>query len=219
MSYSPGDFLDMVQQFAPDPQKGPMLATVDAAYLGVGNPKVTFDSETGLTTRTYPFLGNTPAAGSRVLMQPAGGSWVIAGAVDGATAGAYKDIKPWELSPVANLTNLTATPSEVCRVVMSDPGWPYFLCAGGVCTWAVAASTQWDASMVVGTTAGAAISKRAIGNPGALTQNIMGFFMGATVFTGSKTAIMILSRQTGTGAVTTAYDSAFTGGIVLQVPA
>jgi len=53
------------------------LATVDPAYA-TGSPKVTFDGESTLTGKGYARSADyAPVAGDRVLMIPAGSSYVI----------------------------------------------------------------------------------------------------------------------------------------------
>lgn len=57
------------------------LATVDPAYTS-GRPRVTFDGEDAPSGKAYPHLSSyAPAAGDRVLLVPAGTSYVILGKV------------------------------------------------------------------------------------------------------------------------------------------
>lgn len=57
------------------------LATVNPAHAS-GRPRVTFDGETTLSGKAYPYLSSyVPAGGDRVLMIPAGSSYVIIGKV------------------------------------------------------------------------------------------------------------------------------------------
>lgn len=63
------------------------LAVVDPAYSGIGNPKVTFEGESTMTVKGYPFLEATPVAGSRVVLAPVGRGYVILGAT--GLTGAY----------------------------------------------------------------------------------------------------------------------------------
>jgi hypothetical protein len=57
------------------------LATVDPGHTS-GQPRVTFDGEDSMSQKAYPYLASyTPAAGDRVLMVPAGTSYVILGKV------------------------------------------------------------------------------------------------------------------------------------------
>lgn len=57
------------------------LAVIDPAHT-TGRPRVTFDGEATLSTKTYPHLSSyTPAAGDRVLLVPSGTSYVIVGEV------------------------------------------------------------------------------------------------------------------------------------------
>lgn len=63
------------------------LATIDPAYLGSGNPKVTFDGESTLTIKTYVYMGSgKPRAGDRVVMLPVGRSYVIIGVIGSPAA-------------------------------------------------------------------------------------------------------------------------------------
>lgn len=57
------------------------LGTIDPAYT-TGRPKVTFDGESTMSTRTYTYLSPyTPAAGDRVQLDRVGSTWVIQGRV------------------------------------------------------------------------------------------------------------------------------------------
>lgn len=57
------------------------LGTVASTYSG-GRPQVTFDGETGPSTRTYPYLASyVPAANDRVMLERAGNTWVVIGKV------------------------------------------------------------------------------------------------------------------------------------------
>lgn len=57
------------------------LAVVDPAYAGgPARPKVTFEGESTMSGKEYPFTVE-PAAGDRVLMVPVGTTYLIAGVV------------------------------------------------------------------------------------------------------------------------------------------
>lgn len=59
------------------------FGVIDPSYSS-GNPKVTFDGETTLSTKTYPFLASyAPVASDRVLVAKINGSYVILGKFDG----------------------------------------------------------------------------------------------------------------------------------------
>lgn len=63
------------------------LATIDPAYADssypTALPKVTFEGETTMSTRTYPVISPYwPRRGDRVWMAPMGKGWVIVGSVD-----------------------------------------------------------------------------------------------------------------------------------------
>lgn len=60
------------------------LAVVDPAYNGTGLPKLTFEGESTMTVKGYPFLEAPPLASSRVLLGPVGRGYGIIGAI-GAT--------------------------------------------------------------------------------------------------------------------------------------
>jgi hypothetical protein len=55
------------------------LGVVDAAYT-TGRPRILFDGDTTLGTKTYPYVG-TVAAGNRVLCARAGHTWVVLGVI------------------------------------------------------------------------------------------------------------------------------------------
>lgn len=73
------EFLRIIQAGEPDsPFK---LATVNPAHSS-GRPRVTFDGESTLSVKTYPYLTSyTPAASDRVLMARVGTSYVVVGEV------------------------------------------------------------------------------------------------------------------------------------------
>lgn len=57
------------------------LATVNPAHT-TGRPRLTFDGESTLSGKAYPYLSPyVPAAGDRVLLLPVGASYVVAGKV------------------------------------------------------------------------------------------------------------------------------------------
>lgn len=89
MTMDPLSFLDSVASHAQAryPVRAPKLGTVDPAYT-TGDPKITFDGESSLSGKTYPYAGYTPQAGDRVVLLPVGNSWLIIGAIgvlDGAS--------------------------------------------------------------------------------------------------------------------------------------
>lgn len=72
---------------------GNRIATIDPAYDPTSFPgtlpKVTFDGEPALTAKRYPVLTPyRPVPGDRVLMEPAGTTYVITGALRGSDPGA-----------------------------------------------------------------------------------------------------------------------------------
>lgn len=57
------------------------LGKIDPAYAA-GRPKVLFDGETAVSTKTYPYLSSyAPAANDRVALDKYGSTWVIVGRV------------------------------------------------------------------------------------------------------------------------------------------
>jgi hypothetical protein len=77
--FKPEDLIALTQAKAQD---SPFrLGTVDPGYAS-GRPKVTFDGETTLSVKTYPYLSSyTPIAGHRVLLAAMGSTWVVLGRV------------------------------------------------------------------------------------------------------------------------------------------
>jgi hypothetical protein len=78
----PREFLDGVVAYAaPQNGRGNRMAVIDAAYT-TGNPKVTFEGDTTLSTQGFEYIRPyTPVAGARVVMLPIGHTYVIAGSV------------------------------------------------------------------------------------------------------------------------------------------
>lgn len=65
-----------------------LLGTVDAAYTGPPNlPRITFDGESTLSGKTYPFVATyTPVPGDRVALAPVGTTYLILGPVAATSA-------------------------------------------------------------------------------------------------------------------------------------
>jgi hypothetical protein len=70
------------------------IGTIDSAYTGTGKPKVKFDGESTTSGKQYTFLDSyVPVAGERVLLLPAGNSYVIVGGIAStAVAGSGGDL-------------------------------------------------------------------------------------------------------------------------------
>jgi len=126
---------------APTITKNSKFATVDPAWDGVSDPKVTFDGESLLTQKGYKYLVK-PTAGTRVVMEPIGNSWVISGPLTGSTA-APRCVHAWTASAVAFSGSKTVGPHEVCRVDVPDPGWPYRLYCIGEAIWTHSTLGGW----------------------------------------------------------------------------
>lgn len=63
------------------PQPSFRLATVDPDYSG-GRPRLVFDGETTVSTRTFPYLSSyTPVAGDRVLVAMVSRGAVVVGKI------------------------------------------------------------------------------------------------------------------------------------------
>lgn len=75
------DFFDALQVRDERADEGSpfRIGTVDAAYT-TGRPKVLFDGETVMGTKTYPYI-TAVAAGNRVLCARAGHTWVVIGVI------------------------------------------------------------------------------------------------------------------------------------------
>lgn len=64
-----------------DNQRAFALGTIPGSYTS-GRPTVTFDGESTVSTKAYPYLSPyTPAANDRVLLARVGHGWVILGEV------------------------------------------------------------------------------------------------------------------------------------------
>lgn len=62
-----------------------LLGRVDPAYTS-GSPRVTFDGESTMSTKAYPFVRSyVPVAGDRVLLVPVGTTYLIVGAISTGT--------------------------------------------------------------------------------------------------------------------------------------
>lgn len=64
----------------------PLLGTIDPDYTS-GSPRVTFDGESTMSTKLYPYLESyQPRPGDRVLLTPIGASYMIVGAISAGAA-------------------------------------------------------------------------------------------------------------------------------------
>lgn len=70
----------------PSTQRALKIGTVDPAFT-TGLPKVTFDGESTMSTKTYAYLNSKPAAGARVVLAPVGTGYVIIGTIGGTSGG------------------------------------------------------------------------------------------------------------------------------------
>jgi len=76
------DFMAAINDFNEEDVKRPFkLAVINSSYTS-GRPQVTFDGESTLSVKQYPYLNSyTPAASERVLLASVGKGWVILGSV------------------------------------------------------------------------------------------------------------------------------------------
>jgi hypothetical protein len=202
--------------------KDSRLATVDPAFTGTGNPKVTFDGETTMSQKAYPYVGNVPGGGDRVVMEPIGDTWYILGALGGST-GFYRDIKLFSGGPPADVEDITANPFTAHTIVLPDPGWPYQIMAGAAGYWQAQSTsptaTQWNLLVTLDSATGPALSNQGLGNPNGIRQSQAGFHRGATVYTGQHTAYMIYVRAAGSGQLAVSSNNAMSGMFIWQIPA
>lgn len=83
MPLKPEDLIAEIAALFPDGVFAEMAyGTIDPAYAG-GRPKVTFDGESVLSTKAFPYVNTyTPTAGDRVmLLRKPGGTWTVVGRV------------------------------------------------------------------------------------------------------------------------------------------
>jgi hypothetical protein len=200
------------------------LATVDSAYSGVGNPKVTFDGETILSSKTYQFLGAVPRAGARVIMRAMGDSWVIVGTVGGG----LRTINIWSVGATAITAQTNVTPQVLCSLQIPDPGWPYRLGAMGTAYYEVvdksaqSISNQWDLLCRRDSANGAPISRQGVGRPNSWRQVVAGPALVTTVLTGVTLTYLTLHRVDAAitdGPLLSSASSTRNGMLVFQVPA
>jgi len=100
------------------------LATVDPGYTGTDPPRVTFDGETALSSKHYAYLDSyRPTAGDRVVLAPAGTTYVIAGAISGDTS---QPIRSTDIlnNSVAATGGLVSTAGSVPRLTTTAADIP-----------------------------------------------------------------------------------------------
>lgn len=84
---TPREFLETVAGYTRQSTDGSAdrpcrIAVIDPAYSS-GNPKVTFEGESTMSTKGYPFLSSyTPVATDRVVLVPIGTTYLIVGKID-----------------------------------------------------------------------------------------------------------------------------------------
>lgn len=99
--------------------RGPKIGTVDPAFDGTtAGARITFDGESTMSVRSYPWLDAAPRPGSRVVLLPVGRSFVIAGALD-ATATLTAPVRAVFVGN-SNATNARPNATD---------NWPTALCA------------------------------------------------------------------------------------------
>lgn len=108
MSSDPLTILQSITGYVRQQQTGPenkpiKMGTIDPAYSGTGDPKVTFYGESTLSGKNYPYLASsyTPVAEDRVVMIPVGTTYLIVGSIDAPAAGtdAWSSFSPnWTTS-------------------------------------------------------------------------------------------------------------------------
>lgn len=125
------------------------IGTVDAAYAGLpALPRVTFDGETLLSGKTYPFLsGYFPRASDRVVLAPVGTTYVIIGglAMDGNVLGTNVEGEKWR----------TANQSRTNSAVLVDDDTLFFTGVANAtyrAEWELLYSTDGTADMKVALT-------------------------------------------------------------------
>jgi hypothetical protein len=99
------------------------IATVDPAYT-TGNPKVTFEGESTLSAKGYPFLDSyVPIATDRVVLCPVGTTYMIMGALDDGTSniGARLNALPKGLI-ARSRSSAAATNSGTINTPLKDTG-------------------------------------------------------------------------------------------------
>ena len=71
------EFLNILKN---DEKKVFKLGKIDPNYVS-GDPKILFDGETQVSTKTYKTINYTPAAGDRVLLVSIAGTYLVLGKV------------------------------------------------------------------------------------------------------------------------------------------
>lgn len=101
-----------------------LLGTVDAAYAGPPNlPRITFDGESTLSGKTYPFVGTyTPIPGDRVALAPVGTTYLIFGPV--AATSAAVAVRGGSLDITGNATIGGAATIDEMLFVANEGGLP-----------------------------------------------------------------------------------------------
>lgn len=99
------------------------IAVIDPAYSS-GNPKVTFEGESTMSTKGYPFLDSyTPTATDRVVLIPVGTTYLIVGAIDDATNNIAERLDALPKGLIArSRSSSTVTNSSTINTPLKDGG-------------------------------------------------------------------------------------------------
>lgn len=206
----------------PSYDKNAKFATVDAAYTGVGFPKVLFDGETTLTQKAYKYLGAKPAASARVVLEPLGGTYVITGALGQSSV--PKVIHMFSVPIISLGTPTTTTPVKVAEMSVPDPGWPYQL-EGIIEAQYVRqfVNNTWSLSARLDSLTGQQISMTGLGVEVGygLQQGIQPVSYpkdSVPTLTGSHMVYGTVTRTAGVGALNSVASSAFGSMLVFMIP-
>lgn len=127
-------FLDSIDSYGDDTNTTPpsqdrpvKLAIVDPAYTGVGRPRVQFEGETTIGSRTYVALARV-VAGDRVALLPVGRSYVILGPLTGLKISA-DDVTSGALPLARGGTGVSAASIAALKAAL---GIPFAEAAGSV---------------------------------------------------------------------------------------
>jgi len=181
----------------PPMSKKARFATVDPSFGSSGNPRVTFDGESVMSTKTYPFINNRPPAGSRVVMEPVGSGWLITGAFGGA-GGLTKAFHLFTAGAIAYVGSTTAANKEICRLTIPDPGWPYYLAVMGQ-AYIITTGAEYDIQCPIDSVTGLSYSRQALG-PTTGGKQVFAWPAYGGPITGSHDVLMVAYRiSAGTG--------------------
>jgi hypothetical protein len=196
------------------------IATVDPSYSGTGDPRITFDGEATMSTKTYPYIGGAPRPGDRVTMSSIGSGWVITGSM--TTPGATKTMKTYHV-PVVEPPTFPVTAANIVlgNFTVPYPGWSYRLSIIGQAYFSAEGPRYLQARL--DSLTGASASRSGLMSVSSVLGGGYGQPVGwplvlATVFTAPQ-VVLLIAYTSFNAPMVDCWGAQYGGMTILQFPA